>query len=137
MIVLFKKNLNLFVKVRMDFRIPIKYQNKVFSKGIKEELLLPEEVEFILTRNGNLRIWDGGKYVKLNLGQFFEIMKNKKYRVEEIKEPKKEVKVEQPKAVPVEVKEEPKQVEVKKEEIKEQPVENKKQRHNKQQGGDK
>ena len=41
MIVLFKKNLNLFVKVRMDFRIPIKYQNKVFGKDIKEELLLP------------------------------------------------------------------------------------------------
>ena len=158
MLELFRKNMQLYVKVLMNLRLPIKYQNKVFDKGEKNELLLPDEVTNILTRNGNIRLWNGEKYVKLNLGQFYDIMQRKEYNVVDYVEPKvevkqPEVKKEQPK---VEVKqpevkkeEEPKvevkQPEVKKEENKNnQKNNNNKQRHNnnnnnnnKQQGGDK
>ena len=145
MLELFRKNMQLYVKVLMNLRLPIKYQNKVFDKGEKNELLLPDEVTNILTRNGNIRLWNGEKYVKLNLGQFYDIMQRKEYNVVDYVEPKVEVKQpevkkeEQPK---VEVK----QPEVKKEENKNnQKNNNNKQRHNnnnnnnnnKQQGGDK
>ena len=135
MIVLFRKNNILCAKVLMELRLPIHYKNKEFGKGKKELYLEPEEVLHILTKNGNIRIFNGEKYIKLNLGQFYEIIQQNKYLVEE---------------VPV-VKEEPKKVEVKEEvkvveEVKEQPkenkqYENKKQRHNNNkqnnQGGDK
>ena len=148
MLELFRKNMQLYVKVLMNLRLPIKYQNKVFDKGEKNELLLPDEVTNILTRNGNIRLWNGEKYVKLNLGQFYDIMQRKEYNVVDYVEPKVEVKQpevkkeEQPK---VEVKqpeakvEEPKVEEVKKEEPKQnenknqQPKNNNnnnKQRHN-------
>jgi hypothetical protein len=141
MLELFRKNMQLYVKVLMNLRLPIKYQNKVFDKGEKNELLLPDEVTDILTKNGNIRLWNGEKYVKLNLGQFYDIMQRKEYTIVDYVEPKVEVK--QPEVK----KEEPKvevKPEVKKEENKNnQKNNNNKQRHNnnnnnnKQQGGDK
>ena len=159
MIVLFRKNNILCAKVLMELRLPIHYKNKEFGKGKKELYLEPEEVLHILTKNGNIRIFNGEKYIKLNLGQFYEIIQQNKYLVEEVpvvkEEPvkvevKEEVKVVEEKPAPV-VKEEPVKVEVKEEvkvveEVKEQPkenkqYENKKQRHNNNkqnnQGGDK
>ena len=115
MLELFRKNMQLYVKVLMNLRLPIKYQNKVFDKGEKNELLLPDEVTNILTKNGNIRLWNGEKYVKLNLGQFYDIMQRKEYNVVDYVEPKVEVK--QP-----EVKKEQPKVEVKQPEVKkEQP----------------
>ena len=117
MLELFRKNMQLYVKVLMNLRLPIKYQNKVFDKGEKNELLLPDEVTNILTRNGNIRLWNGEKYVKLNLGQFYDIMQRKEYNVVDYVEPKVEVK--QPEVK----KEEQPKVEVKQPEVKkeEQP----------------
>ena len=39
MLELFRKDMQIYVKVLMNLRIPIKYQNKVFGKGEKNELL--------------------------------------------------------------------------------------------------
>ena len=115
MLELFRKDMQIYVKVLMNLRIPIKYQNKVFGKGEKNELLLPDEVNDILTKNGNIKLWNGKDYVKLNLGQFYEIMQRKQYKIVELIEPKVEVK--QPE-VKVEKKEEPKVEEVKQPEVK-------------------
>ena len=158
MLVLIKKENILYVKVLMDLSLVVRYQEKVFDKGVREgELLLPEEVDYLLTRNANIRLWNGDKYIKLNLGQFYEVMKNNDYRVE-VEQPKPQPKVEE-KVVKVEtviepVKQQPKE-EVKPEPKVEQPkeekkqenknYENKKQRHNnnnnkqqnQSQGGDK
>jgi hypothetical protein len=150
MIVLFKKDGMLYAKVLMDLRLPIPHKNRVFGKGKQELLLLPEEVEAILMRNGNMQIWNGKKYVKLGLGQFHDLVVRNKYTIEEVVKPKEVPKpkvVEEPKPVEVPVveevvKEEPKKEQPqqpKKEEYKQN--ENKKQRHNnnkqQNQGGDK
>lgn len=148
MIVLYNKGL-LYAKVMMNLRIKMNYNGRVFDNKKQEGiLLLPEEVMHILQRNGDIKIWNGNNYVKLNLGQFYDIMQNKKYNVVDYVEPKKEVvqpkqeKVEPKKEVKQEeIKEEPKQeevvVEVKQETEHKKEYDNKKQRHNKQQGGDK
>ena len=153
MIVLYNKGL-LYAKVMMNLRIKMSHNGRVFDNKKQEGvLLLPEEVMTILQRNGDIKIWNGENYIKLNLGQFYEIMQHKKYNVVDYVEPKKEEVKPEPKQ---EVKEQPKQEkiepkkEVKQEEIKEEPKQeevkveqpkqehdNKKQRHNKQQGGDK
>lgn len=141
MIVLYNKGL-LYAKVMMNLRIKMSHNGRVFDNKKQEGVLLsPEEVMTILQRNGDIKIWNGEKYIKLNLGQFYDIIQNKKYNVVDYVEPKKEeVKVEQSKQEKVEpkkeIKEEPKKEEVKVEQPK-QEYDNKKQRHNKQQGGDK
>lgn len=127
MLELFRKDMQIYVKVLMNLRIPIKYQNKVFDKGEKNELLLPDEVNDILTKNGNIKLWNGKDYVKLNLGQFYEIMQRKQYKIVELIEPKVEVK--QPE-VKVEKKEEPKVEEVKKEEPKQNENKNQQPKNN-------
>ena len=148
MIVLYNKGL-LYAKVMMNLRIKMNYNGRDFDNKKQEGiLLLPEEVMHILQRNGDIKIWNGNNYVKLNLGQFYDIMQNKKYNVVDYVEPKKEVV--QPKQEKVEPKKEVKQEEAKVEPKKEEVVveekqetehkkeyDNKKQRHNKQQGGDK
>ena len=123
MLELVKKENVLYVKVLMNLRIPVKYQNKVFDKKEQTLLLLPEEVNFILARNGNIKLWNGNKFVKLNLGEFYDVIQNNKFKVVEfvqpkVEQPKKEQpvvqpKVEQPKKEEVKVVEQPK---------KEQPV---------------
>ena len=138
MIVMYNKENLLHARVVMDLRLAIAYQAKLFEKGKQEILLLPEEVMHILTHNGNLKIWNGEKFIKLNLGQFYDVIKNKDYVVENYVEPKKEEVNVQPKVV-----EQPKKEEVNVQpEVKEEPKhqnENKKQRHNNKQnqGGDK
>ena len=127
MLELFRKDMQIYVKVLMNLRIPIKYQNKVFGKGEKNELLLPDEVNDILTKNGNIKLWNGKDYVKLNLGQFYEVMQRKQYKIVELIEPKVEVK--QPE-VKVEKKEEPKVEEVKKEEPKQNENKNQQPKNN-------
>ena len=154
MLVLINQNNVLYVQVLMELRREVVYQGKKFNKGLQKDiLLLPEEVEYLLTLNANIKLWNGDKYIKLNLGQFYDVMKNRSYSVK-IEQPKQQPKVEE-KVVKVEtvvepVKQQPK-VEVKPEPKVEQPkeekkqenknYENKKQRHNnnnnKQQGGDK
>ena len=134
MLELVRKNTQLYVKVLMNISLPIQYQNRVFNeKGDKVDLLLEDEVMHILARNGNIKCWTGEKFIKLNLGQFYDIMQKKNYKIVEYVEPKVEVKkeVQQPKVEEVVKEEQPKQNE-----------NNKKQRHNnnnnnKQQGGDK
>ena len=116
MVVLFKKDNTLYVKCLLNLKKPIVHQNKVFNSGLTTLYLLPEEVNTILAANGNIKFWNGKKYIKLNLGQFNDVMKNKKLKVEVMKEEK--------------------QPEVKK------PEQNKKQRHKnnnqqQEQGGDK
>lgn len=157
MLVLFKKDNFLYAKCMLNLKRPIKHQNKVFNPGVCTLLLLPEEVNVILAKNGNMKLWNGKKFIKLNLGEFNDVLVNKKYKVEElVEEPKVEVKKEvdkQPRKIEVKpkVKEEeeeervieipvlvePKE-ELKVEEDNKKPNENKKQRHkNNQQGGDK
>lgn len=156
MLVLINQNNVLYVQVLMELRREVNYQGKKFNRGLqKDVLLLPEEVEHLLTINANVKLWNGKKYIKLNLGQFYDIMKNRNYsvkaeqpkpqpkveekivKVETVIEPvkpqpkeevKPEPKVEQPEE---EVKPEPK-VEQPKEEKKQENknYENKKQRHN-------
>lgn len=136
MIILFKKDDKLFVKCNLNLKKPVKYQNKVFEIGNHVDLLLPEEVMVILTENGNVKIWNGRKFVKLNLGQFNDVMVGKLFNVEVFVEEQKQKEVIQPK---VEVK--PPVVEEPKEEVKEEIVpevaDNKKKRHKQNQGGDK
>lgn len=156
MLVLFKKDNFLYAKCMLNLKRPIKHQNKVFNPGVCTLLLLPEEVNAVLAKNGNMKLWNGKKFIKLNLGEFNDVLVNKKYKVEElVEEPKVEVKKEvdkQPRKIEVKpkVKEEeeervieipvlvePKE-ELKVEEDNKKPNENKKQRHkNNQQGGDK
>ena len=133
MLELVRKDMHLYTKVLMNIRLPIKYENKIFDGKDKVDLLLPEEVMYILARNGNILCWNGEKFVKVNLSQYADMMRFKNYKVIDYVEPKVEVKKEEPKQQP--------EPEVKEEVVKEeQPkqYENKKQRHNnKQQGGDK
>ena len=112
MLMMYKKDNLLYVKVMMDLKLDIAYQGVMFGKGKKEKLLLPEEVMCILKHNGNLKIFDGKKFIKLNLGQFYDLYINQKFVIEEIIEKPKPV--EQPK---VEVKKEQPKPEVKKEEV--------------------
>ena len=121
MLMMYKKDNLLYVKVMMDLKLDIAYQGVMFGKGKKEKLLLPEEVMCILKHNGNLKIFDGKKFIKLNLGQFYDLYINQKFVIEEIiekpkpvEQPKVEVKKEEPKP---EVKKEEPKVEVKKEEV--------------------
>jgi outer membrane biosynthesis protein TonB len=154
MLVLFRKDEILYVKCSINLKRPVRCHEKVFEVGNHVDLLLPEEVIQILTENGNIRLWNGKKFIKLNLGQFNDVMVGKLFKVELYVEPKK---VEEVKPQPV-VKEEPEIVEEEKvEEVKPQPVvkeepeiveeekveehkevnENKKKRHKQNQGGDK
>ena len=180
MLVLFKENDKLLVKCKVNLKRQIQYQNKVFKANTDDiQFLNQEEVIRILEVNGNIRIWNGRKFVKLNLGQFTDMIEKNQYRVEmkPVPEVKKEVpkyqprpqqqkqpevKKEQPKTEPV-VKQQPAKVEqkvepvkpveqTKKEEPKVEPVvkqqtevkepeknqedDNKKKRHNKNQGGE-
>ena len=165
MIVLFKENDKLLVKCKVNLKRQIQYQNKVFKANTNDiQFLNQEEVIRILEVNGNIRIWNGKKFVKLNLGQFTDMIEKNQYIVEmkpvpEVKkevpkyQPKPqqqkqpEVKKEQPKAEPVKPVEQPKKEEPKvepvvkqqpevKEPEKNQEDDNKKKRHNKNQGGE-
>ena len=130
MLVLINQNNVLYVQVLMELRREVMYQGKKFNKGLQKDiLLLPEEVEHLLTLNASIKLWNGDKYIKLNLGQFYDVMKNRSYSVK-IEQPKIQHKVDE-KVVKVEtvvepVKQQPK-VEVKPETKVEQPKEEKKQ----------
>lgn len=143
MIELVRKNAVLYTKVLMNLRLPIEYKNKKFDTKEKVDLITPDEAMEILTKNGNIKFWNGETYIKLDLGQFYQVMQRKEYCIIDYVEPKKEEVKIQPKVEPkpieqpkVEVKEEeviveeaPKQEQPKKEENKQQN-DNKKQRHN-------
>lgn len=152
MLVIFRKDELLYVKCNINLKRPVRFHEKVFEVGNRVDLLLPEEVMQILTENGNVKLWNGKKFIKLNLGQFNDVMVGKLFKVEVFVEEKKQQEIVQPK---VEVKPQPKveepKVEVKEEikveepkvEVKEEVVEekenneNKKKRHKQNQGGDK
>ena len=141
MLVLFRKDELLYVKCNINLKRPVRFHEKVFEVGNHVDLLLPEEVIQILTENGNIRLWNGKKFIKLNLGEFYDIIEKNQFKVVNFVEPKKEQPVQQPK-VEQPKKEEVKIVEPKKEEPVQQPKveqpkkeevkqnDNKKQRHN-------
>ena len=141
MLVLYRENGVLFAQCLLNLKRDIQYKSQVFKAGKKnEDLVEVDAVYEILRVNGNIKIFNGEKYVKLNLGQFSHIILNNKYLVEEV-QVVPEVKVEE-----VKPKEEPKNpVEEKSTEV-QQPVieepkeiDNKKKRHknNQNQGDDK
>jgi hypothetical protein len=112
--------------------------------GKHTELLLPEEVMCILTKNGNIKLWNGVKFIKMNLGQFNDVMSNNQFKVEVFVEDKPQkveepVKIVHPEPIVEEVKpvvqpqkvEEPVKVEV------EEDINKKKRHKQNQQGGDK
>lgn len=141
MLVLYRENGVLFAQCLLNLKRDIQYKNQVFKVGKnKEDLVEVDAVYEILRVNGNIKIFNGEKYVKLNLGQFSHLILNNKYLVEEV-QVVPEVKVEE-----VKPKEEPKKpVEEKSPEVQqpviEEPkeVDNKKKRHknNQNQGDDK
>jgi hypothetical protein len=141
MLVLYRENGVLFAQCLLNLKRDIQYKNQVFKAGKKDEDLVEVDAVYeILRVNGNIKIFNGDKYVKLNLGQFSHLILNNKYLVEEV-QVVPEVKVEE-----VKPKEEPKKpVEEKSPEVQqpviEEPkeVDNKKKRHknNQNQGDDK
>ena len=144
MIILFRKGDNLFVKCELNLKRAVQYQEKIFKVGKHTELLLPEEVMCILTKNGNIKLWNGVKFIKMNLGQFNDVRSNNQFKVEVFVEDKPQkveepVKIVHPEPIVEEVKpvvqpqkvEEPVKVEV------EEDVNKKKRHKQNQQGGDK
>jgi hypothetical protein len=150
MLVLYRENGVLFAQCLLNLKRDIQYKNQVFKAGKKnEDLVEVDAVYEILRINGNIKIFNGEKYVRLNLGQFSHLILNNKYLVEEVQvvpevkveevKPKEEPKVEPKKPVEVNIPEvkQPVVEEPEKEEPKE--VDNKKKRHknNQNQGDDK
>ena len=125
MLTLYRENGVLFAQCLLNLKRDIQYKNQVFKADKKnvKELIEVDAVYEILRVNGNIKIFNGQKYVKLNLGQFSHLILNNKYLVEEIVEVKEE-----PKKVVEEVKP---IVEPKEEVVEEEPKENdnKKKRH--------
>ena len=134
MLTLYREKGVLFAQCLLNLRRDIQYKNQAFKAGKKneEELIEVDAVYEILRVNGNIKIFNGQKYVKLNLGQFSYLILNNKYLVEEIvevkEEPKKEVEEVKPKEEP---KKEVEEVKPKEEVVEEEPKENdnKKKRH--------
>ena len=126
MLTLYREKGVLFAQCLLNLRRDIQYKNQVFKADKKnvKELIEIDAVYEILRVNGNIKIFNGQKYVKFNLGQFSYLILNNKYLVEEIVEVKEE-----PKKVVEEIKPiiEPKEEEVVEEEPKEN--DNKKKRH--------
>ena len=122
MVVLFKKDNILYVKCLLNLKKPVVHQNKVFNPGLTTLYLLPEEINTILAANGNIKFWNGKKYIKLNLGQFNDVMKNKKLKVEIMKEEKSSEVKKPEQNKKVFVKHEPKKEEVKESEEEEERV---------------
>ena len=138
MLVLYRENGVLFAQCLLNLKRDIQYKNQVFKAGKQnEDLVEVDAVYEILRVNGNIKIFNGEKYVRLNLGQFSHLILNNKYLVEEVQvvpevkveevKPKEEPKVEPKKTVEVNIpevkqpvveepeKEEPKEVDNKKE----------------------
>lgn len=133
MLTLYREKGVLFAQCLLNLKRDIQYKNQVFKADKKnvKELIEIDAVYEILRVNGNIKIFNGYNYVKLNLGQFSYLVLNNKYLVEEIVEEEKvaeEVKVVKEEKVVEEVKStvEPKE-EIVEEELKEN--DNKKKRH--------
>ena len=87
MLVLFKKNGELFVKCKLNLRDSIKCNDIVFDKCVnKVELVDPEVVSELLTINTNIKLFVAGKFLKVNLGAYYDMISKKKYIIEEVKE---------------------------------------------------
>lgn len=141
MLVLYRENGVLFTQCLLNLRRDIQYKNQVFKAGKKiEDLVEVDAVYELLRVNGNIKIFNGERYIKLNLGQFSHLILNNKYLVEEIIDNKMEndeveLKPKEEPKEPVEEVKQPNVVEPEKEEPKE--VDNKKKRHkNNQNQGD-
>ena len=132
MLTLYREKGVLFAQCLLNLKRDIQYKNQVFKADKKnvKELIEIDAVYEILRVNGNIKIFNGQNYVKLNLGQFSYLILNNKYLVEEIVEVKEEKIVEE-----VKPKEEPKkeveEVKPKEEVVEDEPKENdnKKKRH--------
>ena len=140
MLVLYRENGVLFTQCLLNLKRDIQYKNQVFKAGKKnEDLVEVDAVYEILRVNGNIKIFNGEKYVKLNLGQFSHFILNNKYLVEEIPDIKIEkVEVElKPKEESVGEVEVNQQVVEEPEKDEQKEVDNKKKRHkNNQNQGD-
>lgn len=141
MLVLYRENGVLFTQCLLNLRRDIQYKNQVFKAGKKiEDLVEVDAVYELLRVNGNIKIFNGEKYIKLNLGQFSHLILNNKYLVEEVIDNKMEnveveLKPKEESKEPVEEVKQPNVDESEKEEPKE--VDNKKKRHkNNQNQGD-
>lgn len=89
MLVLFKKNGELFVKCKLNLRDSIKCNDIVFDKCVnKVELVDPEVVSELLTINANIKLFVAGKFLKVNLGTYYDMISKKKYIIEEVREQK-------------------------------------------------
>ena len=123
MLTLYREKGVLFAQCLLNLKRDIQYKNQVFKADKKnvKELIEIDAVYEILRVNGNIKIFNGQNYVKLNLGQFSYLILNNKYLVEEIVEVKEEKVVEEVKST----------VEPKEEIVEEEPKENdnKKKRH--------
>lgn len=133
MLTLYREKGVLFAQCLLNLKRDIQYKNQVFKADKKnvKELIEIDAVYEILRVNGNIKIFNGHNYVKLNLGQFSYLILNNKYLVEEIVEEEKiveEVKVVKEEKIVEEVKSavEHKE-EIVEEELKE--TDNKKKRH--------
>ena len=124
MLTLYREKGVLFAQCLLNLKRDIQYKNQVFKADKKnvKELIEIDAVYEILRINGNIKIFNGHNYVKLNLGQFSYLVLNNKYLVEEIVEVKEEKIVEEVKPIV-----EPKEEVVVEEELKEN--DNKKKRH--------
>lgn len=92
MLVLFKKNGELYVKCKLNLRDSINCNDIVFDKCVnKIELVDPEVVSELLTVNANIKLFVAGKFLKVNLGAYYDMISKKNYRIEEIKEHEKKV----------------------------------------------
>ena len=141
MLVLYRENGVLFAQCLLNLKRDIQYKNQVFKAGKKNEDLVEVDAVYELLRvNGNIKIFNGEKYIKLNLGQFSHLILNNKYLVEEVIDNKMEnveveLKPKEESKEPVEEVKQPNVDESEKEEPKE--VDNKKKRHkNNQNQGD-
>lgn len=120
MLTLYRENGVLFAQCLLNLRRDIHYKNQVFKAGKKneEDLVEIDAIYEILRVNGNIKFFNGEKYIKLNLGQFSHLILNNKYLVEEIPEIKVE-KVE----VEMKPKEEPKKMIKKEVVVEDKPME--------------
>ena len=126
MLTLYRKKGVLYAKCLLNLKRDIHFKNNIFKSGKQnEDLIEVDAVYKILQDNGNIKIYNGKKFVKFNLGDFSHLVLNNNYLVEEVVEPKVEVKKEELKVEEKKVVEQPKKeeqpqskVEVKKEEPK-------------------
>ena len=75
--ILYNVNNELKALCKLNLTRPIETANNIYIDG--EEYITPEDIIEILTRNGNIRIFNGEKFKKYKLGEFGDIILNKDF----------------------------------------------------------